>query len=267
MIQALDIITRAGFHMSEHDSQGRIPAKTHNVSCNDCSLNPICLPVAVKAQELDELDSIIKRGRPLRKGEHLFRASDPFKSIYAVRSGTVKTYSVTEDGEEQVTGFYLPGEILGIDGIGSNVHTNSAKSLETAAVCEIPFDQMEKIASTIPSLQHHFFKLMSREIQADQQLIMLLSKKSAEERIGSLLLSISARHAKRGLSATSFRLPMSRNDIGNFLGLAVETVSRVFTRLQKQGIIAVEGKEVEILNNEGLCHLANGVSENDKQLA
>lgn len=245
----------------------RIPAKGVNVSCGDCSLNPICLPVAVESQELDELDNIIKRSKPMKKGEHLFRASDPFHSIYAVRSGTIKTYTVTEDGEEQVTGFYLPGEILGVDGIGTDAHSNSAKSLETSAVCEIPFEKLEELSVAIPSLQHHFFKLMSQEIQSDQQLIMLLSKKSAEERIASLLLSISTRHQKRGLSPAAFRLPMSRNDIGNFLGLAVETVSRVFTRLQKQGVIAVDGKEVEILDRSHLCHVSNGVPASEAQSA
>lgn len=248
-------------------NESRIPSRAANVSCNDCSLNPICLPVAVKSQELDSLDRIIKRSKPLKKGEHLFRASDDFRSIYAVRSGTIKTYSVTEDGEEQVTGFYLPGEILGIDGIGTNAHSNSAKALEAAAVCEIPFDKLEELSTSIPSLQHHFFKLMSQEIQADQQLIMLLSKKSAEERIASLLMSISARHQRRGLSPVSFRLPMSRNDIGNFLGLAVETVSRVFTRLQKQGVIAVEGKEIEICDPKELCHLSNGMAPQRAQFA
>ncbi|MAR91089.1 MAG: fumarate/nitrate reduction transcriptional regulator Fnr [Pseudomonadota bacterium] len=243
----------------DHDTKQRVPTRSINVSCTDCSLNPICLPVAVDNKQLDELDRIIKRSKPMKKGEHLFRASDPFASIYAVRSGTIKTYSVTEDGEEQVTGFYLPGEVLGIDGINTNVHSNSAKALETAAVCEIPFDKLEVLSAQIPSLQRHFFQLMSREIQADQQLIMLLSKKSAEERIASLLLSISARHTKRGLSASGFRLPMSRNDIGNFLGLAVETVSRVFTRLQKQGVIHVDGKEVEVLDMQGLCHMSNGM--------
>ena len=249
------------------DNERRIPSRASNVSCNDCSLNPSCLPVAVKSQELDSLDRIIKRSKPLKKGGHLFRASDDFRSIFAVRSGTIKTYSVTEDGEEQVTGFYLPGEILGIDGIGTNVHSNSAKALEASAVCEIPFDKLEELSVAIPSLQHHFFKLMSQEIQADQQLIMLLSKKSAEERIAALLMSISARHQKRGLSPVSFRLPMSRNDIGNFLGLAVETVSRVFTRLQKQGVIAVEGKEIEICDHKQLCHLSNGVSPEQAQSA
>lgn len=251
----------------EPDCKNRVPTRTLNVSCTDCSLNPICLPVAVKEKELDELDGIIKRSRPMKKGEHLFRASDPFASIYAVRSGTIKTYSVTEDGEEQVTGFYLPGEVLGIDGISTNVHSNSAKALETAAVCEIPFDKLELLSAKIPTLQRHFFQLMSREIQADQQLIMLLSKKSAEERIAALLLSISSRHGKRGLSPSRFRLPMSRNDIGNFLGLAVETVSRVFTRLQKQEIILVDGKEVEILNMHELCHMSNGMDDENLKTA
>ncbi|MCG8317460.1 MAG: helix-turn-helix domain-containing protein, partial [Pseudomonadales bacterium] len=125
----------------------------------------------------------------------------------------------------------------------------------------------EELSAAIPSLQHHFFKLMSQEIQADQQLIMLLSKKSAEERIAALLLSIATRHHKRGLSSSSFRLPMSRNDIGNFLGLAVETVSRVFTRLQKQGVISVEGKEIEILDNKQLCHISNGMPADEVQSA
>jgi CRP/FNR family transcriptional regulator len=239
----------------------RIASRNLSVTCSDCSLNPICLPVAVKQQELEQLDNIIKRSRPLRKGEHLFRASDPFRSIYAVRSGAIKTYSCTEDGEEQVTGFYLPGEILGVDGICTNTHTNSAKALESAAVCEIPFDKLEMLSAAIPSLQRHFFQLMSKEIQADQQLIMLLSKKSAEERIASLLLSIAARNTARGLSPTRFRLAMSRNDIGNLLGLAVETVSRVFTRLQKVGVLAVEGKEVEVLDNHLLCNVSNGILE------
>lgn len=244
--------------MTPDQDHGRIPSRTLSVSCQECSLSPICLPVAVKEQELDQLDSIIRRSRPLRKGEHLFRASDTFRSIYAVRSGSIKTYSVTEDGEEQVTGFYLPGEILGVDGICSNTHTNSAKALESAAVCEIPFDKMEQLSVAIPSLQRHFFQLMSKEIQADQQLLMLLSKKSAEERIASLLLSIAARNGARGLSPTRFRLAMSRNDIGNFLGLAVETVSRVFTRLQKHGLLLVEGKEVEIKNTHSLCSISEG---------
>ena len=195
----------------------------------------------------------MRRGRPLKRGEHLFRASDQFESVFAVRSGAVKTYALSEEGEEQVTGFYLPGEIVGMDGISTAHHMSSAKALETSSVCEIPFSRLEDLSSRIPSLQHHFFSLMSREIQADRELHMLLSKKSADDRIAALLLSLSARQQRRGLSAQRIRLPMSRYDIGNYLGLAVETVSRIFTRFQQQGMLAVEGREIEILNRESLC--------------
>jgi CRP/FNR family transcriptional regulator len=234
------------------DTRGR-PAMAHRTSCNDCSLNPICLPLAVSVEELDQLEDIMRRGRPLKRGEHLYRASDQFESVFAVRSGAVKTYIVSEDGEEQVTGFYLPGEIVGMDGISTAHHVTSAKTLETSSVCEIPFARLEELSSKIPSLQHHFFSLMSREIQADRELHMLLSKKSADDRIASLLISIANRQKQRGLSGQRIRLPMSRYDIANYLGLAVETVSRIFTRFQQQGLLAVEGREVEILDREALC--------------
>jgi CRP/FNR family transcriptional regulator, anaerobic regulatory protein len=234
------------------DTKGR-PAMAHHTSCNDCSLNPICLPLAVSVDQLDQLEDIMRRGRPLKRGEHLYRASDPFESVFAVRSGAVKTYVVSEDGEEQVTGFYLPGEIVGMDGISTAHHVTSAKTLETSSVCEIPFARLEELSSKIPSLQHHFFSLMSREIQADRELHMLLSKKSADDRIASLLISIANRQKLRGLSSQRIRLPMSRYDIANYLGLAVETVSRIFTRFQQQGLLAVEGREVEILDREALC--------------
>jgi len=233
------------------DSKGHTMA--NRTSCNDCSLSPICLPLAVSLTELDQLEDIMRRGRPLKRGEHLYRASDPFESVYAVRSGAVKSYVVSEEGEEQVTGFYLPGEIIGMDGISTAHHMSSAKTLETSSVCEIPFGRLEELSSKIPSLQHHFFSLMSREIQADRELHMLLSKKSADDRIASLLLSISARQQRRGLSAVRLRLPMSRYDIANYLGLAVETVSRIFTRFQQQGFLAVDGREVEILDREAMC--------------
>ena len=234
------------------DTKGR-PAMAHRTSCNDCSLNPICLPLAVSVDELDQLEDIMRRGRPLKRGEHLYRASDPFESVFAVRSGAVKTYIVSEDGEEQVTGFYLPGEIVGMDGISTAHHVTSAKTLETSSVCEIPFSRLEELSTKIPSLQHHFFSQMSREIQADRELHMLLSKKSADDRIASLLISIANRQKLRGLSAQCIRLPMSRYDIANYLGLAVETVSRIFTRFQQQGLLAVEGREVKILDREALC--------------
>jgi CRP/FNR family transcriptional regulator len=217
-------------------------AHDFQTNCGNCRLNAICLPLALESEDVEQLDNIIQRSKPIQKNQHLYREEDAFKSVFAVRSGTLKAYKITDDGREQVTGFYFPGEILGMDGIANNTHSSSAKALETSAICEIPFESLEKLSALMPNLQHHFFKLMSREISEDQQLITLLSKNSADERIASLILSISARNARRKLSATAFRLPMSRVDIGNYLGLTVETVSRVFSRMQKMDLLSVDNK-------------------------
>ncbi|MEC8428871.1 MAG: fumarate/nitrate reduction transcriptional regulator Fnr [Pseudomonadota bacterium] len=240
---------------------GRSTNCHHNpqVSCGDCRLSGICLPISLHVEEVEKLDDIIQRGKPLQKGEYLYRAGEEFQSVYAVRSGCVKTVSITNDGQEQVTGFYLPGEILGMDGLANDNHTNSATALETSAVCEIPFSRLEELSLKVPSLQRHFFQLMSKEITADQDLIIQLSKNSAEERIAALLLSISTRNYHRQLSATSFRLPMSRSDMGNYLGLTIETVSRVLGRFQKNDLLKVDKKEITILDMDALKQVANAV--------
>lgn len=245
------------------DNQHKKETRCHHdyqTNCSDCRLASICLPIALETDEIEQLDEIIQRGKPLRKGEHIYRVNDSFSSVYAVRSGTLKAYTITDDGKEQVTGFYFPGEIVGLDGISKNTHASSAKALETSAICEIPFEKLEELSSQIPSLQRHFFQLLSHEIAEDQQLITLLSKNTAEERIAALMLSISARNSRRKLSAVNFRLPMSRTDIGNYLGLTVETVSRVFSRLQKQNILEVDNKEITIINPAGLREMANSAS-------
>lgn len=246
-------------HLADQDDGSALRRCAHDyqVSCGNCRLASICLPLALEQDDIEQLDSIIQRSKPLQKHQHLYREGDDFQSVYAVRSGTLKAYKTTDDGREQVTGFYFPGEILGMDGISNNTHASSAKSLETAAVCEIPFTSLEKLSALMPSLQRHFFQLMSREITEDQQLITLLSKNSADERVASLMLSISTRNARRKLSATQFRLPMSRVDIGNYLGLTVETVSRVFSRMQKMDMLRVDNKEIEILDLDGLRGMAN----------
>jgi CRP/FNR family transcriptional regulator len=224
--------------------------------CESCSLNNLCLPIAVASEDLGLLEEIIDRGRPLHRGDHVFRAGDAFDAVYAVRSGTVKSYSVTPAGEEQIIGFHMPGEIFGLGGLSSGQHSSGAIALETSAVCRIPFEEIEPLSRQLPSLQRHLFHLMSREIQEDQQLMLLLSKKTAEERIASLLLSLSSRLRRRGLSGARFRLPMSRGDMGNYLGLVVETVSRVLTRLQNNGVLKIQGREVEILEPKALADLA-----------
>lgn len=238
--------------MSDHTCPHR-----SNMSCTQCRLGKICLPVSLQENDIVKLDEIVKRGRILQKGEHIYRTNDPFTSVFAIRSGYVKTYRITDDGEEQVTGFYFPGEVLGMDGINKNKYACSARALESTAVCEIPFNRFQELTTQLPSLQMHFFQLMSQEITSDQQLITLLSKKTAEQRIATLLLTISARNALRSMSATSFRLAMSRTDIGNYLGLTVETVSRTLSRFSKSGLIDIQQKEVTILDIEALRLAAN----------
>ena len=242
-----------------HDQLVTVQRCTHDyqVSCGNCRLASICLPLALEAEDINKLDDIIQRGKPLQKNEHIYREGDEFNSVFAVRSGTLKAYKTTDDGREQVTGFYFPGEILGLDGISADIHASSAMALETAAICEIPFDALETLSSTLPSLQRHFLQLMSREITEDQQLITLLSKNTAEERVAALMLGISTRNTRRRLSPTQFRLAMSRLDIGNYLGLTVETVSRVFSRMQKLEVLRVDNKEIEILDTERLRAMAS----------
>ena len=224
--------------MNDAHATGQPPAPhCHHqslVSCTRCRLNTLCLPISLHVDDVEKLDEIIHRGRPLQKGQYLYQVGDAFTAIYAVRSGTIKTTCATSNGEEQVTGFYLPGEVRGLDGIADYRHTNTAVALDTAAVCEIPFTQLESLSEKLPSLQRHFLQLMGKEITIEHHIITLLSKNTAEERIATVLLSLSHRHHRRHLSATSFNLPMSRADLGNYLGLTIETVSRVLGRLQNR---------------------------------
>lgn len=226
--------------------------------CKDCSLAAMCLPLSLQSEEMDMLDSIVKRGRPLKKGEMLFRQGDVFNSIYALRSGAIKTFSLSDSGEEQITGFHLASELIGLSGMDSERYPVSAVALETTSICEIPFSRLDDLTASMPLLRKQVMRLMSREIRDDQQMMLLLSKKTADERIATLLINLSARFRARGYSAKSFRLAMSRNEIGNYLGLAVETVSRVFTRFQQQGLIAADGKQIDILDHTQLCALAGG---------
>ena len=228
--------------------------KNHHLSCGDCRLKAICLPLSLRVEEVDQLNSIIQREKPLQKNNYLYRANDIFESIFAVRSGYVKTLSITSDVIEQVTGFYLPGEIVGMDGIGQGRYTNSAIALETSSICEIPFSRLETLSSALPNLQHHFFKLMGNVIVQEQHLISLLSIKTAEQRVGTFLLSLSERFHRLKLSPNKFQLPMTRADIGSYLGLTIETVSRIFSSFQRQGLIDVNKREIKI---NDLCKLHN----------
>jgi CRP/FNR family transcriptional regulator len=232
--------------------------KQPQANCKDCSLSGLCLPLSLNMQDMKALDDIVKRGRPLKKGETLFRQGDAFSSVFAIRSGALRTFSVTDSGEEQITGFHLPSELVGLSGMDTETYPVSAQALETTSICEIPFDRLDELSVLLPQLRRQLMRIMSREIRDDQQMMMLLSKKTADERIATFLINLSARFSARGFSANQFRLPMSRNEIGNYLGLAVETVSRVFTRCQVSGLLEAEGKEIRILDSIRLCALAGG---------
>lgn len=229
--------------------------------CQKCSLYQLCMPMGLAEGDLNRLDKIIKRRRPVEKGEFLFRLGQDFNSLYAIRSGSLKTYTSQSDGQEQVIGMHLPGELIGLDAIGNNRHACSAVALETTSVCEIPFDHLESLSREIPGLQQHLFRLMSAEIQHDQCHMTVLARMPVENRLASFLMSLSERYRLRGYSANEFNLSMSRGDIANMLGMAMETISRLLSSFQEQGLVQVERKHIRILDPAGLQAIAANCSE------
>ena len=225
-------------------------------SCATCSLMQLCFPVQLEREDVTRLDGIVEHPRPLHRGGHLFRAGDRFRSLYVVRSGAFKSYGLSETGDEQIEGFHLPGEVLGFDAIGEGTHPSGAIALETASVCEIPFDRLEALAQQIPALQRHLLRAMSSEIMADHEMHQALAKRTAEERLAIFLLGLSDRLARRGLSPNRFRLSMPRTDLGSYLGLAPETMSRLFARFREKHWISGEGKDLIIEDAPALHHLA-----------
>jgi len=226
--------------------------------CSQCSLQQLCLPAGIHASELQQLDEIVKRRRPVERGERLFRLGDPLQAIYVARNGAFKTITITEDGEEQILAFHLPGELIGLDALGSGVHRCEAIALSTANVCEVPFEELSNVAAHLPSLQHQLMRVIGQSGDRDHGHMEMLLRKQASERIGLFLHSLGERLAHIGQSGTDFKLPMSRQDIARFLGLAIETVSRGFARLQEDGVVATAGRRVEILDRAKLDRMAHG---------
>ncbi|MGS0535473.1 FNR family transcription factor [Pseudoalteromonas sp. SaAl2] len=226
------------------------------ISCNDCSISQLCLPFTLNGQEMDKLDEIIERKKPLHKGDYLFESGASLNAIFAVRSGSFKSYTLSEQGDEQITGFHLAGDLVGFDAINKMQHQSFSQALETSMVCEIPFDTLDELSGKLPKLRQQIMRLMSNEINYDQEMLLLLNKKSAEERLASFIHNLSNRFGERGFSRKEFRFTMTRGEIGNYLGLTVETISRLLSRFQKAGLIKVEGKFITILNSDGLREAA-----------
>lgn len=215
-------------------------------SCATCSLRELCLPVGLNEHEIQVLGDVVSHKRKVRRGEYLYRTGSKFQSLFAIRRGFLKTCILEQDGRQQVTGFHMTGELLGLDAISTEVHTCDAVALEDSEVCEIPFAKLEEISRVIPSLMHHFHKIMSREIVRDHGVMLLLGSMKAEERLASFLLNLSRRFLIRGYSESNFYLRMTREEIGSYLGLKLETVSRAFSKLQDENIIKVDNKHIQI---------------------
>ncbi|MBS1189378.1 MAG: fumarate/nitrate reduction transcriptional regulator Fnr [Rhodocyclaceae bacterium] len=232
-----------------------IPLAVIKTACSNCNLRELCLPMGLSDEEMHRLDDMVSTRKRVKRSEHLYRAGQEFDSIYAIRSGFFKTDVLLEDGRDQVTGFQMAGELLGLDGISAERHTCNAIALEDSEVCAIPFTRLESLSREIFTLQHHFHKVMSREIVRDHGVMMLLGTMRAEERLAAFLLNLSQRFTARGFSHAEFYLRMTREEIGSYLGLKLETVSRAFSRFQEDGLIAVQQKHIRILDIPGLKRL------------
>jgi CRP/FNR family transcriptional regulator len=243
--------------MPSESSGNAISLSILKTACSNCNLRELCLPLGLTNDELKRLDDLVSIRRRLKRGDRLYSSGAPFDAIYAIRSGFFKTDVLIEDGREQVTGFQMAGELLGLDGISTEHHTCNAIALEDSEVCAIPFPRLESLSREIHTLQRHFHKVMSREIVRDHGVMMLLGTMRAEERLAAFLLNLSQRFTARGFSHAEFYLRRTREEIGSYLGLKLETVSRSFSRFQEEGYIAVQQKHIRILNVPGLKALMN----------
>ena len=222
------------------------------VACSNCNLRELCLPVGLSSDEVERLDQVVSSRRKIKKGEALYHSGEAFTSLYAIRTGFFKTCLTTDDGREQITGFQMAGEIMGLDGISTERHNCDALALEDAEVCVMPFGMVEELSREITGLQRHVHKIMSREIVRENSIMMLLGHMRAEERLAAFLLNLLQRQQARGFSSTEMVLRMSREEIGVYLGLKLETVSRTFSKFVDDGLIEVKQRHIKVIHLEGL---------------
>jgi len=230
------------------------------VACSNCNLRELCMPVGLSDQDLIKLDELVATRRKVKRGDTLFNNGDKFTSLFAIRTGFFKTALATEDGRDQVTGFQMAGEIIGLDGIVHDRHTCDAIALEDAEVCVMPFDRIEELSREVTALQSHVHKIMSREIVREHGVMLLLGSMRAEERVAAFLLNLVQRLHARGFSQSELVLRMTREEIGSYLGLKLETVSRTFSKFVEEGIVEVKQRHVRILNTQSLQNLVNNQS-------
>jgi CRP/FNR family transcriptional regulator, anaerobic regulatory protein len=228
-----------------------------SVACSRCNLRELCMPVGLSTDELIRIDELVATRRKIRRGTPLFRNGESFKSLFAIRTGFFKTCITAEDGRDQVTGFSMAGEIIGLDGVARDHHTCDAVALEDAEVCVMPFDRISELSRDVPALQRHVHRIMSREIVREHGVMMLLGSMRAEERLAAFLLNLVQRLHARGFSRSELVLRMTREEIGSYLGLKLETVSRTFSKFAEDGLIEVRHRHLRIVDSDGLKRLVN----------
>jgi len=226
--------------------------KTH---CMSCSMRDLCVPLGLDDEGMQKVDALINTRTKLKKGEPIYRAGDTFHSLYAIRLGSLKTTVLAEDGREQVAGYHILGDIVGMDGIGTHRHGCQAIALEDTEVCVLPFERLQDLSRAVPQLQHNLHLFLSREISRDHGIMLVLGSMRAEERLATFLLGLAERYRGRGYSSTQFVLRMTREEIGSYLGLKLETVSRLFSRFHDEGMIQVQGRAVKLLDTAALKQL------------
>jgi CRP/FNR family transcriptional regulator len=231
--------------------------QTIKVACSNCNLRELCMPMQLDQQELERIDEVVATRKSIKRGATLFRSGEKFVSLYAIRTGFFKTTVATDDGREQVTGFQMAGEIIGLDGIVNDKHSCDAVALEDAEVCVMPFDRLEELSREVNALQHHVHKIMSREIVREHGVMLLLGSMRAEERVAAFLLNLVKRLHARGFSRSELVLRMTREEIGSYLGLKLETVSRTFSKFVEEGIVEVKQRHLRILDADALQRIVN----------
>ena len=234
--------------------------KAIKVACSNCNLRELCMPVDLDDSDMDKIDTLVATRRKIKRGDALFSNGDRFDALYAIRTGFFKTRITTEDGRDQVTGFQMAGEVIGLDGIVGDRHTCDAVALEDAEVCVMPYDRIEELSREVQALQSHVHKIMSREIVREHGVMLLLGSMRAEERLAAFLLNLVQRLHARGFSQSELVLRMTREEIGSYLGLKLETVSRTFSKFAEEGIVEVKQRHVRILNTEALRAIVNAPS-------
>ena len=228
-------------------------------SCAQCSLQALCLPAGIGADDMYRLDELVRSRRPLQQGDTLYRAGQALTSLYVAREGAFKTVATSQDGDSQVIGFHLPGELMGLDAMGSGQHGCDSVALTHASVCEVPMAQLESVCQQVPGLQRQLLRIVGQGIQRDQGHVEMLGRRQAHERMALFLHGLSERYRLLGRPADMFMLPMSREEIASYLGMVIETVSRTLSKLQDDGIIGVRGRQMKIVDHKRLEALVHHV--------